>query len=115
MSKLVRDRIPEIMARSGCPGKFEIAWGRAYLQALKDKLQEEASEAAAATSPEELAMELADVLEALETLAAAAGLDWKDIRACQGRKRGDRGGFAGGILLARATSPPTDGLSTASP
>lgn len=101
MNKLVRDRIPDLMARAGCPGKFEVLSGAAYLQALGAKLQEEATEAATATTPTELTAELADLLEVVETLVAATGLDWQEIRAYQVRKRRDRGGFAGGILLAR--------------
>lgn len=108
MEKLVRDRIPEIMGQAGAPGKFEILAGKRYLQALQGKLQEEAAEAAIAETPEELTAELADLLEVMETLVAAADLSWEAIRTQQTRKRRDRGGFAGGILLARAPegTPP---------
>lgn len=101
MEKLVRDRIPEIMRQAGATGKFEILTGKRYLSALRAKLCEEAAEAAAAETSEALVAELADLLEVMDTLVAAAELDWRAIRAQQSRKRRDRGGFAGGILLAR--------------
>ncbi|MEO0947860.1 MAG: nucleoside triphosphate pyrophosphohydrolase [Cyanobacteria bacterium J06641_5] len=101
MEKLVRDRVPEIMRQAGKPGKFEILTGKRYLNALRAKLCEEAAEVATAETSEELIAELADLLEVMETLVAAADLDWRAIRTQQSRKRRDRGGFAGGILLAR--------------
>ena len=113
MEKLVRDRIPEIMGRAGKPGKFEFLAGERYLHALRAKLCEEAAEVATAKTDEELIAEVADVLEVMETLIAAADLDWDAIRAQQSRKRRDRGGFAGGILLAR--TPAAEGFPTSTP
>ena len=59
--KLVRDRIPAIIAESGRQCRTTTLTGPAYRSALLAKLVEEAQEVQAA-SPEELPTELADVL-----------------------------------------------------
>ncbi len=63
--KLVRDRIPELAARNRQPAGFHLADPDEYARRLRDKLLEEASEAAAATTPAGLLGELGDVLQVL--------------------------------------------------
>ena len=57
-----------------------------YEAALRTKLLEEAHEG-------KLASELADVLEALQALAAAHGMGWEEVVSEASRKRAERGGF----------------------
>jgi len=69
-----------------------------YQGALRSKLLEEAQEADAAPD-EQLASELADVLEVLRALAMAHGMTWEDIELQASRKRAERGGFNRRIFL----------------
>ncbi len=74
-NKLVRDRIPEIIQTAGQPYAVEVMSDEAYNLALREKLVEEAQEAAA-TNPENLITELADLYEVMDTLMAAYGIDY---------------------------------------
>jgi predicted house-cleaning noncanonical NTP pyrophosphatase (MazG superfamily) len=96
--KLVRDGIPRIIEAGGGQPVTRVLDQAAYLAALRAKLIEEAEEAQAA-SDGQLRLELADVLEVLQALAAAQGLSWEDVVAEAARKRDERGGFDQRIVL----------------
>ncbi|MFI6816723.1 hypothetical protein ACIBG7_30270 [Nonomuraea sp. NPDC050328] len=98
MGKLVRDRIPEIIRRSGGDPAVTVLGETEYRAALRDKLFEEAGELAEAT-PEEVAGEIADVLEVLRALAAVHGHGWADIERVSLAKREERGGFTDRLYL----------------
>jgi predicted house-cleaning noncanonical NTP pyrophosphatase (MazG superfamily) len=66
--------------------------------ALRDKLVEEATEAANA-SDADLATELADLQEVIDALIAACGLSHEAVRTRQQERRVDRGGFADRVRL----------------
>lgn len=97
-SKLVRDRIPEIIQADGHKTVTRVLDEESYRVALLEKLAEEAHEAQQAPV-EELAGELADVLEVLQAIAQAHGLPWDDILAIAARKRTERGAFQDRIFL----------------
>lgn len=97
VNKLVRDRVPEIIQKSGKSCQTCRLSAAAYRQALRAKLVEEAWEAAAEDA--DLVAELADLCEVMDTLIAASGLDWETVRAAQSRQREERGGFALGVWL----------------
>jgi predicted house-cleaning noncanonical NTP pyrophosphatase (MazG superfamily) len=90
--KLIRDRIPEIIRQDGRRYSIEEMSEEEYVQALKDKLVEEAQEAARA-KPEELIKELADLYEVMDSLMATRGIDREAVLAEQGNRRQSRGGF----------------------
>ena len=96
-AKLVRDRIPEIVAAAG--GRCEVReLGREeYAAELRVKLVEEAREYAASG---DLA-ELADVLEVVRAIAEHVGIDWEDLERIRLRKQEERGGFERRLLLVR--------------
>jgi predicted house-cleaning noncanonical NTP pyrophosphatase (MazG superfamily) len=97
--KLVRDRIPEIIHQNGgMSGTETFREDSAFRRALLDKLVEEASEAATA-SDEDLVAELADLLEVIDTLVEACGLNQAGMRALQDQRRADRGGFGKRLRL----------------
>jgi predicted house-cleaning noncanonical NTP pyrophosphatase (MazG superfamily) len=91
--KLVRDRIPELAAVAGQPGAFHQADPAEYGRLLRDKLLEEAAEAANAPGPAELLDELGDVLQVLYTLASQAGYSPAAIECARARKARIRGAF----------------------
>ena len=96
--KLVRDRIPEIIRAEGRRPVVEVLPPEERRGALLAKLVEEAGEAADAGG-EDLAEELADVLEVVRALAAGLGLSLDDVTAAADRKTAERGGFDGGLFL----------------
>jgi predicted house-cleaning noncanonical NTP pyrophosphatase (MazG superfamily) len=96
--KLVRDKIPEIIAAAGCQPVTRVLDDADYQAALRAKLLEEAHEAQEAPDGQ-LASELADVLEVLKALAAAHDMSWEDVVAEASRKRTERGGFDNRIFL----------------
>ena len=97
--KLVRDRIPEIIHRSGSTcGTETFEDDDAFRRALLDNLVEEPREAATA-SDEGLPAELADLQEVIDTLVESSGLSHAAVRALQDQRRADRGGFANRLRL----------------
>ena len=96
--KLVRNRIPAIIAADGGQPVTRVLDHVGYEAALRAKLLEEAHEAQAAPDGQ-LASELADVLEVLQALAVAHDMGWEDIVSEASRKRGERGGFDHRIFL----------------
>jgi predicted house-cleaning noncanonical NTP pyrophosphatase (MazG superfamily) len=97
-NKLVRDRIPEIIALSGHNAVTHILDDGCYRDALLAKLLEEAQEASGA-SAEDLPAELADVLEVLQALAPTLGMTWGQVLKLAAEKRTQRGGFHDRIFL----------------
>ena len=97
-NKLVRDRIPEIIARDG--RKYEVVTmsESEYHEALRTKLVEEAEEAASA-EPGKLVIELADVCEIMDAIMVAYGIDREAVFAEKEKRRTERGGFAKRIQL----------------
>jgi len=98
--KLIRDRIPEIMDEAGVGYEVETLDADAFERALRAKLVEEAREAADADDPNELAKELADLLEVADALMAATGLDPEHVERLRQRRKVERGGFERKLWLA---------------
>lgn len=90
--KLVRDRIPEIIRQAGKQCEVVTMSEDEFSQALREKLIEEAQEAATAT-PEKLVSELADLQEVIDTVLVLYGIEREEILTEQRRKKAERGGF----------------------
>ena len=94
MSKLIRDKIPDIIRASGrTPHVTTLAAG-AHRTALHDKLREEVDELIAATATHALIEEAADVLEVITAIAAEHGVSLASIVDVAERKRAETGGFS---------------------
>ena len=89
--KLVRDRIPAIIAADGGQPVTRVLDHAGDKAALRAKPLEEAHEAQAPPDGR-LASELADVLEVLQALAATHDMGWEDVVSEASRKRAERGG-----------------------
>jgi predicted house-cleaning noncanonical NTP pyrophosphatase (MazG superfamily) len=100
--KLVRDRIPTLAAANGQPAAWHQASPEEYGRRLRDKLLEEAHEAAANTSGE-LLEELGDVLQILYALAAHAGLEPAEVECARVRKARTHGSYRRRLIW----HPPT--------
>ena len=105
--KLVRDRIPEIVRRDGSLCEAETMAEEAYHQALREKLVEEACEAAGADAGH-LMTELADVYEVIDALLASSHIAYEAVRAEQERRRAERGGFGQRVCLLWTSEGPID-------
>ena len=109
VEKLIRDKLPDIMRASGLRVFDRVLDDVEFLAALKTKLGEEAAEAVAAASAEELLGELADVMEVVLALTESEGFTMADLEEARLAKRGERGGFEGRVynaaIEAEATCP----------
>lgn len=97
-NKLVRDRIPEIIERSGRDYEIEIMEAGEYKKKLLEKLVEEAEEAKSANE-EDLQKELGDVYEVLEAIQTVFGIDPEKVKHLQKKRKNRRGGFEKKIKL----------------
>lgn len=96
MQKLVRDRIPEIMAHAGTSPDITVLEASERLHWLSLKLTEEVAELTIAPNLEECA----DVYEVLVTLAAELGHSYEDLVEAAKDKRSEKGGFSKGFILS---------------
>ena len=94
-NKLVRDKIPEIIAANGQDAEYRILSVEEYRHYLEAKLDEEVGEYHRDTTPEELA----DILEVVYALAATAGCSREQLMEIYHKKHEARGGFEKGYFL----------------
>ena len=110
VGKLIRDRLPAMMRAQGLAVFERRLDDGEFLDALKDKLLEEAAEVREAP-PAEIAGELADVLEVARALAEVHGIAWDEVEARRIAKRAERGGFDERVFNAAVEAQ--DGLPAA--
>lgn len=100
-NKLVRDRIPDIIAANGKACRTRQADGAEYRRLLEKKCAEEWQEYLESGSLEEMA----DLMEALRALIAEQGWTEAQLEAARLAKRKARGGFESRIVLLDVTEP----------
>ncbi|MGP9040192.1 nucleoside triphosphate pyrophosphohydrolase [Cytobacillus kochii] len=98
-NKLVRDRIPDIIQKSGKSYNTRILSHSEYTMALKDKLQEEVNEYLEAGHLKDQGEELADILEVVYALAEAQRMSTDVLDEIRRTKAQQRGRFEGRVLL----------------
>ena len=109
VEKLIRDQLPQIMRDQGLTvfdRRMEVS---EFVIRLKEKLVEEAREAAASGTREDLIEELADLAEVIAALTTAAGISVDEIEDKRLTKRAERGGFDERVFNAAVEAP--DGAS----
>lgn len=94
-NKLVRDRIPEIIEKSGNKCVIEILSDEEYIELLDKKLDEELAEYHKDKNIEELA----DLIEVIYACAQARGFSLEDLENVRTDKTDKRGAFKKKILL----------------
>ncbi len=94
-NKLVRDKIPEIIEKSGKTCTVETLTDEKYIAMLNAKLTEELDEYQESKSLEELA----DLLEVMGAVVKARGYTWEELTKVRKKKLEERGGFEKKILL----------------
>ena len=99
--KLVRDRIPQIIAADGKTCVTRTLENAGFIAALDAKLAEELAEYLADGSAEELA----DLLEVLMAVAEARGYGFRRVEEIRRQKAEKRGGFQQRIWLESVSTP----------
>ena len=94
-NKLVRDKIPQIIAENGQYCKVRILSDEEYLRAVVAKLSEELAE----YHRDQNIDELADLLEVLYAAAAVRGYNAEELERVREAKAAKRGRFEKKILL----------------
>lgn len=97
--KLVRDKMPEVIASQGEKPMTRALEGEEYIKALENKLLEEVQELR--SGEEEPKEEIADIYEVLDSLIEARGFSKEEIMAVKEEKRRERGGFAKKLFLEK--------------
>ncbi len=97
-NKLVRDKIPDIIAECGKKSEYHFLSDTEYLVELDRKLDEECSEYHSDKSLDELA----DMLEVIYAIAKAKGCSQSELENIRIEKRLKRGGFEQKIFLQKA-------------
>lgn len=106
--KIVRDKIPASIAEGG-EAVREAKLAKGDLQVgLAGKLLEELDEFLRASSAQESAAELADLLEVVKGLASSSGHSWGKIEKLAKEKASRRGGFKEGKVLIETALPHRD-------
>jgi len=95
MGKLVRDKIPMLIAQSGEMPLTRILEQEEYRSCLEAKLDEEVAEFHADQNAEELA----DILEVVYALAENMGCSREQLQQVYEKKHAQRGGFRERIFL----------------
>ena len=94
-NKLVRDKIPEIIAQQGESANIRVLHDKEYTVALEQKLDEETRE----FHKERNLEELADILEVVYALADDLGYTKDELLDMYNQKHEKRGGFQNRFFL----------------
>jgi predicted house-cleaning noncanonical NTP pyrophosphatase (MazG superfamily) len=100
-NKLVRDRVPEIIAEHGQKCEVRQLSADEHLSRLNAKLAEELEEYRVSGD----VMELADMVEIIRAIVRLKGLTHGEFEALRERKRETNGGFEKGLLLVSVEEP----------
>ncbi|KYG28096.1 nucleoside triphosphate pyrophosphohydrolase [Alkalihalobacillus trypoxylicola] len=98
-NKLVRDRIPEIIEKTGANCLIRYMEDNEYKKELKRKLHEELEEYKEAKNDADALEELADMLEIIHALAISHGVSFEELDEIRLEKAEKRGGFLDKIFL----------------
>lgn len=102
-SKLIRDKIPEIITRNGATAVTHSASENEYWGKLVEKLQEEVDEFRKDFNEEELA----DILEVVYAIGEYKGVSKEKLESIRLKKQEERGGFEKRIILDETREPGT--------
>jgi predicted house-cleaning noncanonical NTP pyrophosphatase (MazG superfamily) len=98
-NKLVRDRIPEIIEKTGKKFSTRKLNPEEYITELRKKSFEELEEYMDAKNDEEALEELADLLEIIHALSEFHGSSMEKVEEIRKQKAGKRGSFKERIFL----------------
>lgn len=99
MNKLVRDKIVDIIQKSGRTVNHVKLNDADYEVALKNKLQEESLEVIAAKNQKETVEELADLQELIDCLLVHINVSKEELQKAQEAKNQAKGSFKDKIFI----------------
>ena len=94
-NKAIRDRIPEIIEKSGSKANVKRLSDEEFLEEMEKKLDEEVSEYHENKSIEEIA----DIIEVIERIAELRGTSAKELRKIKDENSEKRGRFEKNLFL----------------
>ena len=97
--KLVRDKIPEIIEKSGGAAKFKKLTAKQFEKELLKKVGEESSALPGVKSKKELIDELADVIEVIDEIKKFKKIMEKQIKKARKANMDRKGGFKKKLYL----------------
>lgn len=97
--KLVRDKIPELIIKSGRIPKYDVLKGDEILVGISSKFTEELLELKQAKTHEHRVEELADVYEVFLALKEYYDIDWKELEKKVAKKKIEKGSFSKNYIL----------------
>lgn len=103
--KLVRDKVPSNIENGGEIVRKTLLSGDFFLNALREKLIEEAFETLDATDKDSIIGELADVSEVIDGILSLLGVSRDKLKQQQDKKREKAGGFREGVVLLETRNP----------
>ena len=103
IGKLIRDNVPEIIAKDGGVAEVSILDDGKFKVSLKEKLVEETAEIAKSQDSTNLKEELSDLLEIIESIAGTEGSNLEEIIAIKKAKKVKVGGFDKKLYLVSVT------------
>lgn len=100
-NKLIRDRIPHIIAQTGKKYELRVLDDQEYLTSLQQKCLEEYQEYQSAVEDKARLEELADLLEVIYSLAKVHGATIEELEQIRGKKAVARGSFEEKLFLIK--------------
>ncbi len=100
-NKLIRDRILEIIKRTGGRPYWRILNKKEYFEEVKKKVVEEAKELTKVKNKKEIINEVVDIQELLDVLISEMGLTKSQIKKQKKIKNKKRGGFKRKLFLIK--------------
>ena len=104
-NKLVRDKIPDKIHKGGESVTVASLKGELLLQALREKMVEEAIEVLDATDYQSIVEEIADLQEVMSGLMLHLGANQPEIDQVKSIKKEKAGAFNEGIVLLETSNP----------
>jgi len=101
-NKMVRDNVPGTLRASGHKVATRTLQPTEMMKALRAKIDEEVAEYDAAPDDQHAALELADLLEVVMTLAGRRGFNEATIQQLREAKAAQRGTFERALFLISA-------------
>lgn len=98
-NKLIRDKIPGIMAMTGKKANTTTLSDEDYIKELRKKTKEELQEYLAADNDSDALEELADLLELMHSLVNIHGSSMEEVEEFRKKKAEQRGGFHDRVFL----------------
>ena len=98
-NKLIRDKIPDKIKRSGAAALYRILNKKEFEKKLICKAEEEASGMQAAKTKAELISEIADVLDVIDEVKKVKKIATSQIKKAQQKNNQKKGGFKKRIYL----------------